>query len=185
MRNLILIFSLVLLSGCATEPSRLFEDGGGFTSKERAFGIKSVGNSDIKEIGKYRNIKEGISMKKDIYDEFGQPSDVDISDVSKIKWIYYYSTISFSAKNWIPFYGIFDGGSNHVVSTAEFIFDTENTLIELDTSERQGQTKFHETFETGKWDQSYIDKVETEMVEMGLPFDLKQAQRLFGIAEID
>jgi len=100
-------------------------------------GANSVGNSEIKQISKYRNIKEGVSTKNDIYNEFGQPSDIDYSNPSEIKWTYYYSTQSFSLKNWIPIYGIFNGGTNHNVSMAEFIFDKEIILLRLDTSEKK------------------------------------------------
>ena len=185
MRNLIVISAVILLGGCATEQSRLNEDGGGKTTSEVMFGVKSVGNIEIKQISKYRNIKEELSTKNNIYDEFGQPANVDSSNPPETKWIYYYATMSMSATNWIPFYGFFDGGTNQDISSAEFVFDAEDILIELNTSEKKAQLKNFESFEAGKWDTSYIDKVEAEMDKMGLPFDLKKAQRLFGIAEAD
>ncbi|MDB2543494.1 hypothetical protein N9X63_00290 [Woeseiaceae bacterium] len=185
MKHLILISAVILLSGCATKQSRLNEDGGGMSASEIMFGAKSVGNSEIKEIGKYRNIKEELSTKSNIYDEFGQPANVDSSSPPETKWIYYYATMSMSAANWIPFYGLFDGGTNQDISSAEFVFDAEGVLIELNTSEKKAQLKNLESLEAGKWDTSYIDKVEAEMDKLGLPFDLKKAQRLFGIAEAD
>ena len=149
--------------------------------------VTTAGNQEITEISRYRNIEEGVSTKINIYEEFGQPANVEKSALNETIWTYYYAVMTQSAKNWIPYYGFIDGGVNQDISSTIFIFDTEDILTELHTSEKRAQQRFLEMWQVvgGGTDRSYFENVKTEMLEMGLPFDEKKALMLNGIAEAD
>jgi outer membrane protein assembly factor BamE (lipoprotein component of BamABCDE complex) len=137
------------------------------------------GNNSIKDFGRYSSLQKGNSTKKEIYNTFGQPHDVNAVSSSS-RWTYYNLQSSMSGASFIPFIGLIAGGTNDQITTAEFFFTSQGKLQNYSTSEK---TKFTNSFVgsvqgiASHLSDNQSNRVQTEMERLALPFDKLEARK--------
>jgi hypothetical protein len=137
------------------------------------------GNSAIKDFGRFSDLQKGKSTKKDVYQGFGQPHDVRYEGPSS-QWTYYSIQSTMSPAAFIPFVGLVAGGLNNDITTADFFFDSKDTLLRYSTGQRAkfvnsfvGVAQGAASFSSAK----QSDRVQAEMTKYGNPFDKKEASK--------
>jgi hypothetical protein len=137
------------------------------------------GNNAIKDFGRYSSLQKGSSVKKEIYNTFGQPHDVNYVSSSS-RWTYYNLQSTMSGATFIPFIGLIAGGTNDQITTAEFFFTSQGKLQNYSTSEK---TKFTNSFVgsaqgiASHMSNNQANRVQTEMERLELPFDKLEARK--------
>jgi hypothetical protein len=119
MKKTLAIFSLVLLSGCASSGTQI--------SQEAA-----------------TSFKEGVTTEKEIITALGNSTSVMISGDTKI---ISYSGFQYKMKaaSYIPIVGLFAGGADYAQTNAMYIIDTKGILTKINymtsgAGSRQGTT---------------------------------------------
>lgn len=140
-----------------------------------ATGCTTVGSTRLDDAGSYQDLRPGESTKRDVYAVFGQPHDVRYSDAAAAMsmWVYYKMHTRPSAWSWVPYVGLFAGGSAWDITTARFTFDGDR-FVDMSTN--------HVSDYENSWaglvrdvSAAGIDTrsawVRAEMLKLGMPFD--------------
>jgi len=106
MKRAVLGFCLVLSMGCAT-----------------------VGNVQIADPGTVAKIEEGKSTKADVRALVGEPTKVNFDTNKNEVWEYVLSRASVKPASFIPFVGLFAGGTDMSGNTLTVLFD-KNGIVE-------------------------------------------------------
>lgn len=160
---LVLMVSMLLLSGCMT-----------------------VGNRNIDNVGSYLSLREEKSTKANVYEVFGQPHDVRSTTDGESLWVYYKIYSRPSAWSYVPFVGLAAGGSARETTFAYFAFDLAGTLQKI-------QTKNDNDYENSwagigraisrVSDKSQSQRVQEEMVANGFSFDDEIAKSVSAVRD--
>jgi hypothetical protein len=164
-RVLLPVFTLALLSSCAT-----------------------IGNKSIDDPKKLVNIREGVSSKEQVYGSFGQPGEVDYSqDRTQSVWTYYKIDTSPTAWSYVPYIGIIAGGMNKDTTQVSFFFGSGGKLLRMQTGKASDSTNSwvglaKETSHTRQEARRVtMARVEQEMQRLGKPFDGKCAKQVASL----
>ena len=112
----------------------------------------SSGSAGIKNQELVAQVKTGKSTKNDVTLLFGQPTSVtqssfQISSQADPKqmltvvesWGYSYSHARMDAKSWIPFAGLWLGGTNYEFAQVQFGFDGKGIVQQVTSSQQKGR----------------------------------------------
>jgi hypothetical protein len=91
------------------------------------------GPAALQDIGRYTTLQPGLSTKADVYQRFGQPSDV-LTNTEGTRWSYIQVDMSIHGATFVPFVGLIAGGSNMAVTSAMFYFDATGQYQRVETS---------------------------------------------------
>lgn len=144
----------------------------------------NFGSSQTQDFGRYLAIKEGTSTKVDIFDSFGQPADVNYFENSESVWVYYAVSMTVSGATYIPLIGIFAGGNNSNTQISKFYFDSNNTLLKVETSSKTQYVNQWVGMGTVFSSNDYVQRIENEMAKLELPFDQYKAMEMKGVDSI-
>lgn len=146
----------------------------------------NVGTQTINDFGRYQQIENGQTSKKELYAVFGQPHVIQtIPANNESVWAYYQVVSRMNPTTFIPFVGLATGGNDLDITRADFYFDADEVLLK---SQREQRSKY-----VNQWigladavtPTGQVEKVRAEMDRLGLPFDKKEAQIAASWADWD
>ena len=154
----LLLLTTLLLSNCAT-----------------------VGTKDLEKFEKYVTLVPGVSTKKDVYDKFGQPGDVQYAGQrppAPCTWYYVKADMYVNGWSYVPYVGMIFGGTSENNMHARFLFDKRERYVSVKT---ETDSKY-----TNQWVELTRDvyrfavdpkgpRVKQEMARIKRPFDKKFA----------
>lgn len=144
-------------------------------------GCSSMGTQTLKENANFADFRVGTSTKQDVYRKFTQPHDV-VTFLGRNGWRYISADSSPEPGMFVlgvifwPL--IFAGQDQYDVTQADFYFDDEGKLIDSVVRKAQfskGITSVSDSLSERQ--QQAIDRVKSEMLRLGLPFDEKAAKQ--------
>lgn len=115
-------------------------------------GCYSAGNPGVKSQELVSQVKVGQSTKKDVTLLFGQPNSVtrgsfQVADqanpaqmITVVEtWGYQHSQARVDGRSWIPFAGMWLGGTDYEVEVVQFGFDTKEVVQQVSSSSQKGR----------------------------------------------
>jgi hypothetical protein len=165
MRKLlaIVILGSLLLGGCA---------------------VSQHGARHLTDVGRYTDLKKGVTTKKDIFISFGQPHDVQKTNENSTLWRYFQANTSSSAATFVPFVGMVAGGVDSQTVTATFTFDIQGKYLSVSTNTVNKTTNMWSLMgqarEAANAD-TKAERVRVELETLSLPFDANLAKRVSDI----
>lgn len=132
-----------------------------------------IANDATNDFGRYTQLERNITTKKQLYELFGQPSDVAYSPNGESEWDVVSMKLRTAGATYVPIVGLFAGGSRQDIRVSTFQFDKSDRYENVETKE-------HSVYENmwvmlGKagdsFDSEAFKRVETEMKRLGLPYD--------------
>ncbi len=69
------------------------------------------GPESLNDFGRYLTLQPGVSTTQDVYERFGQPVDVIVTNDAGHTWEYLYATAQMHAATCIPYVGCWPGGT--------------------------------------------------------------------------
>lgn len=115
-------------------------------------GCYSSGNASVKSQELVSQVKIGQSTKKDVTLLFGQPNSVTRGSVQVASqgnptqmvtvtetWGYQHSSSRTDGRSWIPFAGLWLGGTDYEVSVVQFGFDSKDVVQQVSSSSQKGR----------------------------------------------
>lgn len=151
-----------------------------------ACGCVTMGNRKLDDVNNYLQLKEQQSTKADVYRIFGQPHDVRQLDSDDTAWIYYKVHTRPSAWTYVPYVGLFAGGSARETTFAYFAFDQAGTLQIIQTKSGSDYENMWAGLGRGLTrasDKTQAERVQGEMVAIGKPFDPKVAKSVEALRD--
>jgi len=116
-------------------------------------GCYSSGNASIRSQELIEQVKPGISTKDDVRDLFGEPNGITktstkvVSPTNSSKmitlvewWSYVHVSSRTDAKSFIPFAGVFLGGSTYESDTFQVGFDSKGVVQSLSSNSSHGKS---------------------------------------------
>ena len=144
----------------------------------------NFGSSETQDFGKYLSLKQGASHKTDVYDNFGQPADIEYFPNDESVWTYFAVSMTTSAASFIPIVGLVAGGSNMDTQVSKFFFDTDNLLLKIETSSKTQYVNDWVAIGTAFGSNDYAKRIEDEMEKFELPYDQMKAMEIKGMHSI-
>ncbi len=115
-------------------------------------GCYSAGNAGVKSQELVSQVKIGQSMKKDVTLLFGQPNSVTRGSVQVASqanptqmitvvetWGYQHTQSRVDGRSWIPFAGMWLGGTDYEVDVVQFGFDAKDVVQQVSSSSQKGR----------------------------------------------
>lgn len=115
-------------------------------------GCYSAGNAGVKNQELVSQVKIGQSTKKDVTLLFGQPNSVTRGSVQVASqanpsqmltvvemWGYQHMESRTDGRSWIPFAGLWLGGTDYEVATVQFGFDGKDIVQQVTSSSQKGR----------------------------------------------
>jgi len=104
-----------------------------------AFGLSGCGGGqggqkEIADQSKISKIRQGVSTKSDIVALFGEPAGINHKEDGGEEWSYNYEDYSIKPQTYIPFVGLFAGGSTSSSSSLIVTFDKKGTVTAYATN---------------------------------------------------
>ena len=146
----------------------------------------NAGNSNAQDFGKFMELEKTKATKKTVYESIGQPHDVKYIGNSQSIWTYFY--LKAKDKREANFLDVISGSntSNLIANTTitDFLFNSKG--IYQKTSRSNSDKDINPWVgvvdvirESSK--NKAPERVEREMIKLGLPFDKKVARRMLAI----
>ena len=150
-------------------------------------GTYNSGNSNAQNFSKFMELEKNKASKKIVYESIGQPHDVKYFENSQSMWTYFYLKAKDNEDSW----GLVDFGLNTSTSSlnanttiTDFFFNSKGICQK--TSRYRSDKDINPLVgvvdvirESAK--NKAPERVEREMIKLGLPFDKKVARRMLGI----
>lgn len=134
-----------------------------------------VGNDATNDFGRYTQLEKGSTTKSDVYNLFGQPSDVNYKPDGSSEWDAVSMKMRTAGATYIPYIGLFAGGSRQDIRVATFQFDSRGRFKSVQTSEQSVYANQWEMLARagGSIESPSFSRVEKEMKKLGLAYDKK------------
>ncbi|MCC8147691.1 hypothetical protein [Akkermansia sp.] len=136
----------------------------------------TYGNKSVASPAVYGALTPGKSVKTDVYDALGQPSDV-VTMEKGVLWTYRYRKAKNNLLGNVPLFGVnlIAGGKNGDVYTVLALFDRKGVLASRSSEQKKLYTSnlasLKRTLDGMIEDDSSHQRVEAEMKKIGRPFD--------------
>lgn len=144
--------------------------------------VRTRGNQNVNDIGRFLNLQKGVSTKADIYDAFGQPHDVRYgASGTNSMWRYFTVRSQSNGMQFVPFIGIVTAGVTQDTRITDIVFDSRERYFNVQTS---NDSHFNLAIigafgEIGRLATDEKPKrVQAEMQHIGRPFDKKVARKM-------
>ncbi len=145
---------------------------------------ETIGSEGLSDFGKYLDLEKGESTKTDIYDLFGQPSDVlyegEIGE-SPSTWYYMHADRWGAWWGYIPYVGLAAGGTRENYTVAVFDFDGDEKLKSLHSEQDSSFTHYLVGITRDPYrfmTDPKAERVEAELTRLNKPFDKKFARKI-------
>ena len=116
-------------------------------------GCYSAGNAGVKSQELVSQVKVGQSTKKDVTLLFGQPNSVSRGSVQVANqanpaqmitvvetWGYQHVQARVDGRSWIPFAGMWLGGTDYETEVVQFGFDPKDVVQQVSSSSQKGRS---------------------------------------------
>lgn len=116
-------------------------------------GCYSSGSSSVKSQDLVSQVKIGQSTKKDVSLLFGQPNSVTRSSFQVASqanpsqmltvvetWGFQHTQMHVDGRSWIPFAGLWLGGTDYEVEVVQFGFDAKDVVQQVSSSSQKGRS---------------------------------------------
>jgi len=160
---LLLVAASLALAGCAT----------------------NMGSASVNDFGRYLELRKGESRKRDVFQQFGQPHEVQhISETSESLWSYYSIKERMNVATFVPFVGLLAGGNDVNSNRADFFFNKDGYFIKTERTEKASYQNQWVGMARAFDRTGQVEEVRKEMAAFGLPFDERLAKENAGNANI-
>ena len=143
-------------------------------------GTYNSGNSNAQNFSKFMELEKNKASKKIVYESIGQPHDVKYFENSQSMWTYFYLKAKDNEDSW----GLVDSGLNANTTITDFFFNSNGICQKTSRSKSDKDINplvgvLDVIRESAK--NKAPERVEREMIKLGLPFNKKVARRMLGI----
>ena len=132
-----------------------------------------VGNEATNDFGRYTQLQKGATTKAQVYELFGHLSDVTYLPDGSSEWDAVSMKMRTAGATYIPYIGLFAGGSRQDIRVATFKFDARGRFKSVKTSEQSVYANQWEMLARagGSVNSPSFERVEREMKKLGLAYD--------------
>lgn len=132
-----------------------------------------VGNEAANDFGRYTQLQKGSTTKAEVYELFGQPSDVTYNSDGSSEWDAVSMKMRTAGATYIPFVGLLAGGSRQDIRVATFQFNARGRFKSVKTTEHSVYSNQWEMLARagGSVRSPSFERVEKEMQKLGLDYD--------------
>lgn len=146
----------------------------------------NVGTQTVNDFGRYQQLQNGITNKKEVHEIFGQPHTVSyIAETGGSIWQYYQVTSRMNPTTYIPFVGLATGGNDLDITRADFFFDENDKLLRTQREQRSRYVNQWVGLADAMTRTGQVKAVNDEMNKYDLPFDEREAKIAAGWADLD
>lgn len=146
----------------------------------------NAGTQAVNDFSRFQQVENGQTTKRGLHQIFGQPHRVTyIEQTGESLWQYWQVRSTMNPSTYIPLVGLVTGGNDLDITRADFYFDPNGVLLR---SQREQRRRYKNQWlgmaDAFTRDGSVAD-VETEMKQLDIPFNQREAQIAAGWADWD
>lgn len=153
-RFIVLFFAASLLAGCTSN-----------------FGPQAANDFTV-----FMDLEKGVTTKRNVYEQFGQPHEVYWLDDNHSIWAYYRIDSRMNALSFVPLAGPLIGGQDADVTSVFFRFDENIRFVDVERQERAAYKNNIGMLGDLASSKGQAEWVEEEMALLDIPFDRRAAK---------